>query len=305
MSESSSGRFGEDAMREALSDLCSRIDLSADNAELLRLTNNAVFLLPDERMVVRIARTSTFFDRVHKVARLAGWFEEIDAPTIRLHPHVPDQPLAAGRSLATAWTYMPPSQPAPTVADLGGTLRAFHRLKLPEFELPTWTPISDVRRRLDDSEGLEPSERTYLTEWSDVLESTINETRDSWHNVLIHGDAHVGNLLPDGTGRVALCDFDATAVGPALVDLAAVAVGDARFGRTQFDDLRRAYGVDPTEHPLWKTVLEARELKMIAAAVPLLESAPGVREEFLVRLDSVRDGDNAQWTPFAELNRNK
>ncbi len=43
---------------------------------------------------------------------------------------------------------------------------------------------------------------------------------------------------------------------------------------------------------------------MVAAAVPLLASAPGIAQEFRTRLDSVVRGDtSARWTPFADLRR--
>jgi hypothetical protein len=43
---------------------------------------------------------------------------------------------------------------------------------------------------------------------------------------------------------------------------------------------------------------------MVVAAVPLLASAPGVAEEFHVRLNSIAWSDGeARWTPFADLRR--
>jgi hypothetical protein len=102
-----------------------------------------------------------------------------------------------------------------------------------------------------------------------------------------------------------LCDFDATSLGPWQVDLAAVAVGEARFGRVgAHRRLAAAYGYDVTTDPHWPLLRETRELKMIIAAVPLLASAPGVAGEFALRLHSVlHDDDQARWTPFADLGR--
>ena len=68
--------------------------------------------------------------------------------------------------------------------------------------------------------------------------------------------------------------------------------------------LAAAYGYDVTTDPDWPLLREARELKMVAAAVPLLASSPGVAQEFHIRLDSVLRGDTrARWTPFADLRR--
>jgi hypothetical protein len=72
-----------------------------------------------------------------------------------------------------------------------------------------------------------------------------------------------------------LCDFDPTCRGPWQVDLVAVAVGELRFGRAgAHKQLAAAYGYDVTTDPDWPLLREARELKMVAAAVPLLASTP-------------------------------
>jgi transcriptional regulator with XRE-family HTH domain len=297
------GRFTEAAMRAALREMCEEHGLSDDDATVLRLTNNAVFLLPRHDLVVRIARTGALLPRVAKVARLATWFDKVDAPTIRLAARYPSQPVNAGHSLATIWQYLPPP-PAPlTAEDLGTALGRFHALGTPPFDLPAWDPVGDARQRLGDAEGLADADRDYLLDWCNRLDPLVAELIERPEDLgLIHGDAHVGNLLRTSAGEVVLCDFDATAVGPVLVDLTAVAVGDARFGRSQYRQLHRTYGRDATADPSWPVLKEARELKMIVAAVPLLASGPGVREEFTVRLRSVREHDNtAQWTPFAQL----
>lgn len=80
-------------------------------------------------------------------------------------------------------------------------------------------------------------------------------------------------------------------------------MGEARFGRAgTHAALATAYGYDVTTDPDWPLLREARELKMIAAAVPLLRSSPGVAAEFTTRLRSIAAGDaDARWTPFAQL----
>ncbi|BCJ55765.1 hypothetical protein Asp14428_72400 [Actinoplanes sp. NBRC 14428] len=83
----------------------------------------------------------------------------------------------------------------------------------------------------------------------------------------------------------------------------AVPVGEIRFGRAgAHRRLAAAYGYDVTRDPHWPLLREARELKMTIAAVPLLASGAGVREEFLRRIDSVRRADTtARWIPYGKL----
>jgi hypothetical protein len=65
--------------------------------------------------------------------------------------------------------------------------------------------------------------------------------------------------------------------------------------------LVKAYGYDVTTDPDWSLLRDAHELKMVVAAVPLLANAPGVAQEFEVRLRAVhrlddRHGGRRSWT---------
>ncbi|MDT0530378.1 phosphotransferase [Micromonospora sp. DSM 115977] len=295
-------RFSEEAMTAAMRQIATILDVPADDAQLLRLTNNAVFALPRSGIVIRIARTHRLRDRVTKVVQLARWFAEMNAPTVRLAPGV-EQPIEVGDLVASIWTYVQPQSPTPFVEDLGLALRAFHDLEVPPFPLPVWDPIEDARRRLADAEGLDSHDRDFLVEWCDRLAPRLNALNQRAEPKLIHGDAHVGNLLRESSGLVVTCDFDATCVGPWQVDLAAVAVGEERFERMgAHRALAAAYGFDVASDPFWPLLREARELKMIVAAVPLLDTSTHVAAEFAIRIRSVQENDHkTRWRPFAEL----
>ncbi|MEH1027126.1 aminoglycoside phosphotransferase family protein [Micromonospora profundi] len=297
-----SGRFSEGKMTAAMREMASVLNVSPDGARLLQLTNNAVFALPRHGIVIRIARTHQLLDRVAKVVQLGRWFAEIDAPTIRLVREV-EQPIHFEGLHASVWRYVPSHPPAPTVDDLGTVLREFHALGVPPFPPPAWDPIGDARRRLADADGLSSPDRDFLVDWCDRLEPEVAVLNEHGTRTLVHGDAHVGNLLRESSDRMLMCDFDATCVGPWQVDLAAVAVGDARFGEAgRHRALTAAYGFDVTSDPSWAVLRDARELKMIAAALPLLATSPSVAAEFSNRLHSVqRDDPTARWRPFADL----
>ncbi|SCG43433.1 aminoglycoside phosphotransferase family protein [Micromonospora halophytica] len=297
-----SGRFSKETMTAAMRQIATVLGVPSDDAELLRLTNNAVFALPRSGIVIRIGRTHRLRDRVTKVVQLAQWFAEIDAPTIRLPPGV-EQPIRVGELVASIWTYVPPLSPAPAVEDLGLVLREFHALGVPSLPLPLWDPIQDARQRLADAEGLDGEDRDFLLEWCDRLDPQISAFSRGAELKLIHGDAHVGNLLRHPSGRTVMCDFDATCIGPWQVDLAAVAVGEARFGVSgAHRTLATAYGFDVTSDPSWPLFCQARELKMIVAAVPLLATSTKIAAEFATRLRSVQEDDHeTRWTAFADL----
>lgn len=298
------GRFTETAMTAAMRQIADVLDAPAAHVLLLRLTNNAVFALPAAGLVIRITRSFGLHARVRKVVQLGTWFATVNAPTIRLAPGI-EQPLEVDGLLASVWRYLPPIDPAPDINDLGAILHRFHALGTPPFDLPTWDPVGDARTRLDDAEALPTADRDALLSWCEDLAPRIDDLNARTPPRLVHGDAHVGNLLRTDDGHAVLCDFDPTCLGPWQVDLVAVAVGEARFHRPgAHQALAAAYGYDVTTDPDWPLLREARELKMVAAAVPLLASSPGVAQEFHIRLDSVLRGDTrARWTPFADLRR--
>jgi aminoglycoside phosphotransferase (APT) family kinase protein len=298
------GRFTEAAMRQSLERIARQLGVDVRDANLLRLTNNAVFSLPASGLVVRITRSHRLQARVHKVAALGAWFATVDAPTIRLAEQF-TQPVEDDQLLATVWDLVPATTPRPDAGDLGVTLRGLHGLGLPPFELPTWDPIGDARTRIADAEALEEVDREFLLEWCDRLEPPLTDFLCSDEIGLVHADAHEGNLLRRTDGRVVLCDFDATCRGPWQVDLVPAPANEARFGRTGgHRKLAAAYGYDITTDTHWPLLREARELKMIAAGAPLLASAPGVDAEFRLRLDSIRNHDeHVRWTAFGDLPR--
>lgn len=294
--------FSREAMTAAMREIAAVLSTPAEDARLMQMTNNAVFALPEAGLVIRIARTRRLRNRVSKVVQLAQWFAEIDAPTIRLAPDVV-QPVQVGPLLASVWQYVPPTPPPPTAEDLGSVLREFHRLGPVPIALPQWDPVGDARSRIADADGLSEDDRRYLLDWCDRLDAPVAALALRAGSRLIHGDAHAANLLRDHSGQVVFCDFDATTFGPWQVDLVAVAVGEERFGRSgAHAALAAAYGYDVTTDPSWPLLREARELKMIAAAVPLLLGSAGVRAEFTARLQSVRASDHeARWVPFAQI----
>lgn len=205
------GRFTETTMTAALRQIAERLKVPVADARLLRLTNNAVFALPSAGLVVRITRSYQLHERAAKVTQLGEWFAHLDAPTIRLAPSL-EQPLEVDGLTATIWRYLPPAEPAPSVEDLGTVLRSFHRLGTPPFALPRWDPIGDARRRLADAEGLSKHDRDLVLHQCERLQPAIADLNNRAAGGLVHGDAHVGNLLRDSTGRVLLCDFDATCI---------------------------------------------------------------------------------------------
>jgi aminoglycoside phosphotransferase (APT) family kinase protein len=296
---STEGRFSETTMRAVLARLCATVGLRPDDARLIKMTNNAVFHLPRDGVVVRIATTSRLFHRVDKVIAVARWLARTEVPAVELDGRF-DQPLRAAGTLATVWRHVPPAKPRPDARSLAGVIRRWHAIVGPPLWLPRWNPVADARLRLSDAAGLDDADHAYLSERYDALEAELVELDPVLPAGVIHGDAHTGNLVRTARGAVVIVDFDNTCIGPREWDLVPVAYGAARFGRRDWQqEFVEVYGYDVTRSPSWPVLRTVRELQMVASVVPVLASNPGVAAEFRHRLDTIRRGDHqARWQRY-------
>src|SRR5207247_8579692 len=84
MAVAGDGHFTREKLAEALVAVCEVAGLDPTGADLLRMTNNAVYRLARQPVVVRIVASRTLRHRVEKVVRVATWFAEHDVPAVRL-----------------------------------------------------------------------------------------------------------------------------------------------------------------------------------------------------------------------------
>ncbi len=243
------GRFTPARLTEVLARVCARAGLDHRRATLLKFTANAVFRLHRDPVVVRIAGSTALRHRAAKVVQVAVWLAEHDVPAVRLLPGLP-QPVAVDGYLATVWQAVPRGRRPPTTRDLARLLHRMHELPPPPFELPAWQPLDDVRRRLGDAEGLDPADRRFIAARCEQLAERLAGLDYPLPTSVLHGDAHLGNLVPGPHGPV-LCDFDSTSVGPPEWDLTPIPVGLRRFGgsRRSAAVFAREYGFDVTRWP--------------------------------------------------------
>jgi hypothetical protein len=300
----SAERFSRQSLAVALTEVCQQTGLDPVGATLLRFTNNAVYRLAGGQAVVRIVGSKGLRHRVQKVVRIAAWFAEHDIPAVRLRAGI-EQPIKAGEHLATVWDLVPFGGHQPRGRDLGRLLSQIHELpppvlELSEFDLPTWDPLDDVLRRVDDAEDLDDDDRQFLLDCCERLAETLAGLRFELPTAVVHGDAHLGNLIPSPDGPV-LCDFDSTCLGPPEWDLTPVAVGVGRFGEPArtYREMVRSYGWDVTQWAGFQVLREVRELKLITSVLPSMRSNPDVGPELTRRLADFRRGDTrAQWVRY-------
>jgi aminoglycoside phosphotransferase (APT) family kinase protein len=88
-------------------------------------------------------------------------------------------------------------------------LRAVHAVPLSR-RLPGWDPLTDFDNRVRHTTMMAAADRGFLSRRSAELAAAVAELRFVFPVSVVHGDAHLGNVIPGPDGPV-LCDFDSCA----------------------------------------------------------------------------------------------
>lgn len=276
--------------------------LDDTDAVLIKFTNNAVVRLPRSGAVIRIAGSAITRQRVPGVIAAAELFAAYQIPAVRLLPGL-DQPIRQDGHLATVWRGIPEDGPTPTAADLARILTAIHALPTSP-QIPGWALPDGLRHRIRHTPDVDPETRAFLAAELDHVAAALTDLATITPLIapgIIHGDAHLGNLISARAG-VVVCDFDSTSIGPREWDLIPAAVGSLRFGYSPdvHQGLVDAYGVDVTTWPGFPVLRRLRELQLVTSVLPVLSANPALRPQWQHRLKTYREGDDdARWTPYA------
>ncbi|MGH3824136.1 MAG: phosphotransferase family protein [Pseudonocardiaceae bacterium] len=270
--------------------ICAELGLDACGARLLRNVNNAVFQLSRDPVVIRLVTLPSYIPRAKLAVAAAAVFAEHDVPAIRLLPGV-RQPVRVGEHIATVWQAVTPTGPVPGGVDLASLLRAVHAVPLPRRALPQWDPLTDFDNRVRHTTTMATADRDFLLHRSAELAAAVADLTFALPTAVLHGDAHLGNVIP-GPDRPVLCDFDSCAVGPPEWDLTPVAVSSVRFGRPPAHqrDFVKTYGFDIRDWQGFEVMHGIRDLKLIAGVFPAAVTPPAVQAEFDRRMASLRAG---------------
>ncbi|MEU3272122.1 aminoglycoside phosphotransferase family protein [Saccharomonospora sp. NPDC006951] len=292
------GRFTREKLDHVLRVTCARLGLDASAATLLRFTNNAVYALARDPVVIRIVGSRALRHRARKVVTVARYFASCGVPAIRLFGEI-RQPLFVGEHVVTVWERVADTGRRATSAELAALLSQVHALDPPDG-VGAWAPLVDVRARVEDAEELAEHDRRFLLRQCAEVERELAELKFPLPPGLVHGDAHPGNVIVGPDGPV-LCDFDSACAGPVEWDLTPLAVGRERFGDPSawYRELASGYGFDVTTWDGFESLRRARELKLTTSVLPIMRSHPSVRHELHRRLDDLRAGRNhTRWVRY-------
>ncbi|WP_406728623.1 aminoglycoside phosphotransferase family protein [Streptomyces sp. GD-15H] len=287
--------------RRTLRSACTRAGLDAAGASLLRLGENAVFLLTARPVVVRISRGAVL-PRARKELAVARWLAGVGFPAVRPLSDAPEPALHDGRAV-TFWQAL--SDPGGT-ADfraLAEALRSLHDLPADTAPpLPVFDPLADAAGHLARAAGapVPDADREFLRDRVADLREEYRTLRFVLPPGPVHGDAHKGNYLRAADGSAVLLDLEHVAHGPREWDLAtAFGIPHRGFGWLGADDYRqvaRTVGFDVVAWPGFDVLLRIRLTSMTAALLRDTTHDPAARAEFTRRTATLRGrGDATGW----------
>jgi hypothetical protein len=117
--------FSSSAALSVLQDACRQARLSSDDADLLRIGENAIFRLASGPIVVRIARSADRLPRVKRELCIARWLAAAQVPAVRVVDEI-EQSLMVDGHPVSFWYGVTGGEPIPTHVDLARLLAAYH-----------------------------------------------------------------------------------------------------------------------------------------------------------------------------------
>lgn len=292
--------FDAQAAEETLRQACALVDLDADDLELMRLGDHAVFRLQGVGLVARVGRGPERLSSVRQEVAVARWLASEGFPAAQLATEA-EQPIVLDGRPVTFWESAGDGRTYATTGEMGELLRRLHCLHPPAFPLPELRPFAKVAERLELA-TLAPATRAFLIELTSSLESEYAELAFQLDRGPLHGDYNVGNVLRDAHGQPQVIDLDTFAVGPREWDLMQTAMYYDSFGwhtEQEYADFVDGYGFDVRNWAGYPTLRTVRELLMVSWLSQNAGADPRAAAEVEKRVASLRSGGSRRnWAPF-------
>jgi aminoglycoside phosphotransferase (APT) family kinase protein len=290
--------FGAESARLTLDAACRRVGFSDEGARLLRLGENALYLLARPPVVVRIARTMDYWEDAVKEVDVSRWLARHGFPAARVHD-VP-QPVEAHGRPVTFWRHVAGRAGSRgDVSSLGGLLRRLHAVPPPTgFRLPPERILGRVEGRIEVA-PVPARDKDFLLGRCEQLKDDLSRLTFPLPPAVTHGDAHI-NIIVGGGGSV-LIDFERFAWGQPEWDLAVTATEHRTAGwwtDAEYHAFADAYGYDVTRWDGFDVLRRTHEIKMTTWIMQGYRESAEKAAEYERRLRTVKSGVAGGWRPF-------
>lgn len=292
--------FNAAVAEEVLFTACASAGLDSDGARMLRFGENALFHLPSESVVVRIARTMGYWHDAIKEVSVSRWLASAHFPAAKVHQVT--QPVEVLEHPVTFWQFIDGRNGAPRdIAHLGALLRRLHALPRPTgFDLPNEDILGRVRGRIDTA-PVSSSDKDFLLCRFTELSAEVSALRYPLPPAPTHGDAHVQNLMIRDNHPVFI-DLERFAWGHPEWDISMTATEYQTAGwwtGAEYEEFTEAYGYDVTSWAEGFPVLRSvHEIKMTTWLMQNVNESPDIAREYAARMQTIRGKPGPPWRPF-------
>jgi aminoglycoside phosphotransferase (APT) family kinase protein len=284
-----------------LDQACALVDLSSDDARLMRLGSNAVFHL-SAPIVARVARKGADVEEAFRTVAVARWLESVGYPAVRAIDV--DQPIILDGHAVTFWKSVSiDGEQYATVAEVAEVLARLHRLEAPaDLELPDLDPFENAAPRISVNDWLSSDDREFLTQQLTKLQRQYAGLEFVLSPGVIHGDANIGNVLRDADGHPVVIDLDGFSVGPREWDLIQTAIFYDSFGwhtRDEYETFVRVYGFDIMRWSGYPVMRAVREFLMVTWIIQQASGNERAAAEATKRIRALRtSASRKDWGPY-------
>ncbi len=244
---------------------CADAGIDADGMVPIKLAENAIFRVPDQRMVIRVARADQI-EAARREVEIAEWLREHNISAVEPMGTRADFAVIDSRPV-TLWKELPPHRNG-SEREIGRALRALHQLSVPPF-LSEVAPFVRLEQRVDSASSLSHADRQWLYQRLADLRAGWEELPTGMPWSPIHGDAWEGNVVTTDAGVTTFLDLERASVGPPEWDLVSTAIKHSSFGWISAERYRAfcdAYGYDVTTWEGFSLLRDIRELRMTCMA---------------------------------------
>lgn len=275
--------------RLVLESACAVVGLSADQAEVISMNENAVYRLPDQ-VVARISRPGQI-DAARREVAVSEWLEESGIRAVQVIHDFNQQPIVIGERPVVFWHELPPHDISrPSV--MGTMLHHLHSLPAPKnIGLENVQPFVRLDRRIEASPSLTDDDHVWMHDHLDSLKQRWSELPPGLPWCAIHGDAHEGNIVTADDGGAILLDLERFCIGPPEWDTVQTAVNWATCGwitEAEYKEFVVAYGHDIMEWEGFELLRDVREFRMTTWLAQLAAEHPHLQEQAAHRVACLR-----------------
>ncbi len=281
-----------------LADAVSCAGLPQDGWRTVRIGERAVFRNDAIDLIAKVGRFAERYAAAKQEVRVARWLTSSGLSVER--PFDVVQPDATCALPVTFWHAVAGQWTAPD--RLAEILRDLHTLVPPPYlALPKLDPFARMRQRLAGSPGLDAEAREELESMIAQREVEFPVALAGRQDVVLHGDANIGNILLTAEDEAILLDLEGFCLGPRIWDLMITAVYRDLGWHTEaeYAAFCAAYGEDPSDDPAFPTIAAVQLLRMVCWLAQRAADDPVISDEFTMRLADLRDLDRPRrWHPY-------